>query len=208
MEKDLLREMGVEDEEEDEEKEKENSEEETYKDCSENFEDLEDQISDLQLQVEENAVKESFDVSARETHTVCDDSLKNESKCSEKLSIVSCSKEQHNIENECERNKRNAIAEDKIDEEQEDESDVSSNSENKGAYINDYDDTRSIRSVSTTATIAPDVIKRRTKLTLEKRDKKSRSKRILVKGEASAVTRARRENKATIQESTGIWGWE
>lgn len=198
MEKDLLKEMGVDEEEEEDD---ENSSEETYKDCSENIEDSEDQISDLQLQVD-NAVKESFDVSPRQTV------LNDDNKCTE---VVSCSEKQSNMENECERNNTNATVEAiKPDKEHnEDElSDVSSNAESKGAYIGDYDDTRSIRSVSTTATISPDVIKRRTKLALEKRDKKNHSKRILVKGEASAVTRARRENRAVIEESTGIWGWE
>ncbi|XP_011175459.2 serine/threonine-protein kinase RIO2 isoform X2 [Solenopsis invicta] len=81
---------------------------------------------------------------------------------------------------------------------------LSSNVENK-AHI--YDDTQSIRSISTAATIAPDVIKKRTKLALDKRER-SQTKRALVKGEASAVTRIRRDNRATIKESTGIWGWE
>ncbi|KAG5316012.1 RIOK2 kinase, partial [Acromyrmex insinuator] len=70
-----------------------------------------------------------------------------------------------------------------------------------------YDDTQSIRSVSTAATIAPDVIKKRTKLALDKRER-SQAKRALAKGEASAVTRIRRDNRATIKDSTGIWGWE
>lgn len=204
MEKDLLREMGVdededeEEEDEDEDDDEENSSEETYRDCSENIEDLKDQISDLQLQVE-NAVKESFDVSARRTV------LNNDNKRTEK---------QSNIENECERDNTNATVEaietDKEDNEDElsDASSKNAESNIRKAYIADYDDRQSIRSVSTTATISPDVIKRRTKLALEKRDKKNHSKRILVKGEASAVTRARRDNRAVIQESTGIWGWE
>lgn len=76
--------------------------------------------------------------------------------------------------------------------------------------INDkeFNDLRSVRSVSTAATIAPDVIKKKTKQALEKREKRGLSKKILVKGEASAVTRVRRENRDTIKQSTGIWGWE
>lgn len=205
MEKDLLKEMGVEEEEEEEEdEEEENSDEETYEDCRENIEDLEDQISNLQLQVD-NAVKESFDVSSRQIV------LNNENKCSEKISIVSCFEQENNREIECERNNKNITVEDvKANKEHNKNElcDVPSNVESEETCINDYNDTQSIRSVSTAATIAPDVIKRKTKLALEKRDKKNRSKRILVKGEASAVTRIRRENKATIQESTGIWGWE
>lgn len=74
---------------------------------------------------------------------------------------------------------------------------------------NEFSDLRSVRSVSTAATISPDVIKKRTKQSLEKRERKGLSRKILVKGEASAVTRVRRENRDTIKQSTtGIWGWE
>lgn len=71
-----------------------------------------------------------------------------------------------------------------------------------------FSDLRSVRSASTAATIAPDVIKKKTKQALEKREKRGLSRKILVKGEASAVTRVRRENRDTIKQSTGIWGWE
>ncbi|XP_012216968.1 uncharacterized protein RIOK2 isoform X2 [Linepithema humile] len=85
--------------------------------------------------------------------------------------------------------------------------DQNNTEKNEMTHINDYDDTRSIRSVTTASTIAPDVIKKRTKLLLDKREKKNRT-RILVKGEASAVTRQRRDNRTTIKEyeSSGIWG--
>ncbi|XP_046816378.1 serine/threonine-protein kinase rio2 isoform X2 [Vespa crabro] len=74
---------------------------------------------------------------------------------------------------------------------------------------NEFSDLNSVRSVSTAATISPNVIKKRTKQSLEKRERKGLSRKILVKGEASAVTRVRRENRDTIKQSTtGIWGWE
>ncbi|XP_043491317.1 serine/threonine-protein kinase RIO2 [Polistes fuscatus] len=64
------------------------------------------------------------------------------------------------------------------------------------------------RSAATTI-ISPDDIKKRTKRSLEKREKKNISRKILVKGEASAVTRVRRENRDIIKQSTvGIWGCE
>lgn len=72
----------------------------------------------------------------------------------------------------------------------------------------DASDSRSRYSASTAATIAPEVIKKRVKLALERRRKREQSRKILVKGEASAVTRVRRENRDTIKQSTGIWGWE
>lgn len=69
---------------------------------------------------------------------------------------------------------------------------------------------RSIRSTSTTSTIAPEVVKNRVKKALQRRDDALLKRRIRVKGEASAVTRTRRENRDTIKECSGagIWGIE
>lgn len=69
-------------------------------------------------------------------------------------------------------------------------------------------ETESVRSVSTAATIAPDVVKKRTKTALDKRDRQSRSLRLLFKGEAAAVTRRRREHRFAIMEyqESGVWG--
>jgi hypothetical protein len=61
---------------------------------------------------------------------------------------------------------------------------------------------------STTATIAPEVIKQRLKKSFDKTDKLNAKKRIRAKGEASATTRQRRDNSDNIRQSTGIWGWE
>lgn len=69
-------------------------------------------------------------------------------------------------------------------------------------------DFHSVRSVSTTSTIPPEVIRSRVKKALEKREKAVTRQRCLAKGEASAVTRKRRENRDTIKESSGIWGLE
>ncbi|XP_014248841.1 serine/threonine-protein kinase RIO2 [Cimex lectularius] len=73
----------------------------------------------------------------------------------------------------------------------------------------EFDDRFSdIGSISTTAsTIPPEIIRERVKKALEKRQKEG-NRRILVKGEASAVTRKRRENRENIRDSAGIWGWE
>lgn len=72
-----------------------------------------------------------------------------------------------------------------------------------------YSNTCSIRSTSTTAsTIAPEEIRSRVKKSLERREKSAQKKRITVKGEASAVTRSRRENMDTIKQCDGIWTWE
>merc|ERR1719435_508345 len=69
------------------------------------------------------------------------------------------------------------------------------------------DDTRSVRSVSTTAsTIHPDVVKARVKASLEKSKKKNQARRTIAKGEASAKTRSKRENKNIISTSrSAFW---
>lgn len=71
-----------------------------------------------------------------------------------------------------------------------------------------FSDVRSVRSTTTASTIAPDVIKNKVKKALDHKQKCDDRKRCVVKGEASAVTRSRRENRANIKDSTGIWGWE
>lgn len=219
MEKDLLVEMGFEKQEEEEEGE--DSEDEIYEDCIDNFEDLETRIKDLQLQVE-SAMKEQFDVSEKKTSN-------NDDEQPEKISTTSQQNEKQNdTEDECKQNYKAAAVEN-VTTNQETEKEHSkpasynlsteiephntqeqtvSSAEDETASTKDCFDTRSMWSGSTTSTIAPHVIRRRVKLALEKRDRKSQSKKIVVKGEASAVTRIRRDNRATIKESTGIWGWE
>lgn len=69
-------------------------------------------------------------------------------------------------------------------------------------------DVKSMRSYSTASTIAPEVIKGRLKKSLHSKQKKLERKHCVAKGEASAATRAKRENLDTIRESKGIWGWD
>ncbi|XP_059062227.1 serine/threonine-protein kinase RIO2 [Achroia grisella] len=68
-------------------------------------------------------------------------------------------------------------------------------------------DVRSMRSYTSASTIAPEVVKQQVKKNLEIRQKMERKKAV-AKGEASAVTRARRDNRETIRESHGLWGWD
>lgn len=145
-------------------------------------------------------MKEEFNVPIREI------ALNNDNKHFKKISTAP--EKQNNTENECKRNKEDITLKNVIAEEHNYCTSYGGSSliaENGTVHV--YDDTRSIRSISTAATIAPDVIKNRTKLALDKRER-SQAKRALVKGEANAVTRIRRDNRATIKESTGIWGWE
>ncbi|XP_046416010.1 serine/threonine-protein kinase RIO2 [Neodiprion fabricii] len=83
-------------------------------------------------------------------------------------------------------------------------------SDDESVYSQAQSVAQSVRSISTAATIAPDVIKKRVRSSLEKRARKNNSRKTLAKGEASATTRSRRENRDTIRESTGsgIWGCE
>merc|ERR1712202_9104 len=68
-------------------------------------------------------------------------------------------------------------------------------------------ETGSVRSVSTTSsTIHPDVVKARVRASLEKSKKKNQARRTIAKGEASAKTRSRRQNKDTISTSqSAFW---
>lgn len=72
--------------------------------------------------------------------------------------------------------------------------------------VDDNFESRSIRSTATT--IHPEEIKKRVRKQLHIKEKKQRSKRCVIKGEASAVTRSRRENNDTIKDCSGIWGWD
>uniref|UniRef100_A0A182R4X9 Serine/threonine-protein kinase RIO2 n=2 Tax=Anopheles funestus TaxID=62324 RepID=A0A182R4X9_ANOFN len=68
------------------------------------------------------------------------------------------------------------------------------------------DDARSVRSYSTTAsTIAPSIVSNRIKGDLQQREKKDMQKRLVPKGEASAVRRMRKDNNAILKEYRG---WE
>lgn len=69
-------------------------------------------------------------------------------------------------------------------------------------------DVRSMRTYTSASTIAPEVVKQQVKKNLEVRQKKMERKKAIAKGEASAVTRSRRDNRETIRESHGLWGWD
>ncbi len=66
---------------------------------------------------------------------------------------------------------------------------------------------RGAASVASMSTIHPDVIKQRVKKTITKRQNVQAVQRIRAKGEASAATRKKRENKELIR-ADGIWGWD
>ncbi|KAK9751977.1 Rio2, N-terminal [Popillia japonica] len=81
------------------------------------------------------------------------------------------------------------------------------NGSNSSDCSSNYSDDRlecgSIRSMATT--IHPDEIKKRVKTQMSNKNKKENRKKCVAKGEASAVTRNRRENANTIKHSVGIW---
>ncbi|XP_060824861.1 serine/threonine-protein kinase RIO2 isoform X3 [Bombus pascuorum] len=74
--------------------------------------------------------------------------------------------------------------------------------------VEKFNDLETMYSSTTASTIDPELIKKKVKIALQKREKREQSRRILAKGEANATTRVRRENRDTIKQSTGIWGWE
>merc|ERR1712142_998448 len=136
--------------------------------------------------------------------------------------ILNCRPETENIPDDCiedidaQDNLRPHVEEDegkvKIEEEKDDIVNLSDfNSQFKpfrdNLVGNTDDETRSVRSVSTTAsTIHPDVVKARVKAALEKSKKKNQARRTIAKGEASAKTRSKRENKNIINTSrSAFW---
>lgn len=175
MEKDLLREIGM----------VEVEDEEIEEDCNEDMDEENrstnnSEINYLQLQVE-NSVRNEFMCTSKETS---EDSEANEKKDSTVLSV-----------------------EDRILEEGVKEVDMETcNPEDDD--VEKFNDLESMYSSITAATIAPELIKKKVKIALQKREKREQSRRVLVKGEANAITRVRRENRDTIKQSTGIWGWE
>lgn len=69
-------------------------------------------------------------------------------------------------------------------------------------------DRRSLRTYSVTSctTIAPEEIKSRVRKQLGRKERAAKSKNVVVKGEASAVTRQRRENRDTVKQDIHFWG--
>nr|CAG4641612.1 EOG090X04DJ [Eurycercus lamellatus] len=62
-------------------------------------------------------------------------------------------------------------------------------------------------SATSMSTIHPDIVKQRVKKTISRKESAQTLQRIRAKGEASAATRKKRENKDLIR-SDGIWGWD
>ncbi|XP_076249408.1 RIO kinase 2 [Calliopsis andreniformis] len=211
MEKDLLREMGMmeDDEEEEEEKGEElEGEEHLEKENDEKKETIdENEINYLQQEVE-NSMRNDFErtrklskpiIATNDKEHLVASYLKSQS-IEEGIRNIDIKKSSEETENSKPYDldvKYNTESVTEV-----------SDSENEHVQSSRYSDSRSMYSVTTASTIAPEVIKKRIQVALQKRAKREQSRRILVKGEANAVTRVRRENKDTIKQSTGIWGWE
>lgn len=207
MEKDLLREIGM------MEVEDEESEAECEEKVDEEGEDVDsNEIRNLKFEVE-NAIKEVYSSAPKGTSVVAE--------ANESRNLVRTS-ESDIIEEGVRSIEINRLLvnlrgteEDDSNVERSEESAVESHLAMEGpcdnSDIEEADescDSRSMHSITTVSTIAPELIKRKVKVALQKREKGEQSRRIITKGEANAVTRTRRENRDTIKQSTGIWGWE
>lgn len=203
MEKDLLKEMGM----------IESEDEEIEEECKENVDEEnsinDSEINNLRLQVE-NSVKSEFTctseetfvnavtneernlfVSSAENHIIAE-GVKNIDICNSNENVINLNSHNLNVTNNEETNSFFTTETFNLDDE----------------HVEKLSDSKSMYSTTTAATIAPEIIKKKVKAALQKREKREHSRRILVKGEANAVTRIRRENRDTIKQSTGIWGWE
>ncbi|XP_031840118.1 RIO kinase 2 isoform X2 [Nomia melanderi] len=186
MEKDLLKEMGI----------LENEDEETAQTEDESNKESEEEISNLRLQVEESVNSELASTPDVQASTLANN-------------LGNVMDRTLNLENERPRDDHVNADSDNESADSFDSAVVTFDSENEcPEIVKSQCDSRSVYSTTTTATIAPEVIKAKVKVALQKRGKKEQTKRVLVKGEAHATTRIRRENKDTIKQSTGIWGWE
>ncbi|XP_050575453.1 serine/threonine-protein kinase RIO2 isoform X1 [Bombus affinis] len=205
MEKDLLREMGM----------VEVEDEEIEEDCNDDMDEENrsmnnSEINYLQLQVE-NSVKNEFTCTSKKTS---EDSEANEKKDSTVLSVEDRILEEGIKKIDIGESVGNLIGKRSYD------LNVKHNKEITNSFlftetcnpedddVEKFNDLESMYSSTTAATIAPELIKKKVKIALQKREKREQSRRILVKGEANAITRVRRENRDTIKQSTGIWGWE
>ncbi|XP_076646291.1 RIO kinase 2 [Halictus rubicundus] len=210
MEKDLLKEMGM--VEDDDEEETEATENETD-DTSEN------EVSRLQRRVE-NSINEfgsshdTEDASASETEepkNAVHSRLESEVTDSDGTKDLRVNRILNNFENE---RLYNLKADNDNDNDNESTDSFGSAKQNfdseeeRSEIGKSRFDARSVYSTTTTTTIPPEMIKAKVKTALERRSKKEKSRRILIKGEANATTRIRRENRDTVKQSTGIWGWE
>lgn len=63
-----------------------------------------------------------------------------------------------------------------------------------------------VTGMSTASTIPAEVVRDKVKKALERRHRNEARHRVIVKGEANAVTRKRRENRDTIKEHA-VWDW-
>jgi len=187
MEKDLRLEYGIDEESEDEEEEEEDLMEEINHLKEDMEHDKKDEIEELRKEVEQSVrlaqVETEEDVKCDGETKYIDDYIPDAE-----------------------------VSEDDLD--GEDEDDVGNLREFNSKFRPFRDnlpgsmESASVRSYSSTAsTIHPDVVKARVKSALAKRGKKGEARRQVVKGEASAKTRARRTNKETITTSTSAF-WE
>ncbi|CAD1479087.1 unnamed protein product, partial [Heterotrigona itama] len=194
MEKDLLKEIGM------IEAEHEKSEDECSENASEGNRSMDDsEINYLQVQVE-NSVRNEFMCTSKETFV--------NAKVNEKKDSIVSSLEEgvKNIDINKSVESLTSIKSYDLNEKH-NEGTTNSVFDTETSNVEEFSDSRSMYSSVTNATIAPELIKKKVKVVLRKREREQ-SKRILVKGEANAVTRIRRENKDIIKQSTGIWGWE
>ena len=189
--------------------------EEIEEDCNEDMDEENrsmnnSEINYLQLQVE-NSVKNEFTCTSKKTS---EDSEANEKKDSTVLSVEDRILEEGIKKIDIGKSVGNLIGKRSYD------LNVKHNKEITNSFlftetcnpedddVEKFNDLESMYSSTTAATIAPELIKKKVKIALQKREKREQSRRILVKGEANAITRVRRENRDTIKQSTGIWGWE
>lgn len=235
MEKDILREMGIlgdsEDEEEDSEHGSDNDQEDIKATAEEEEEDLEElrkefedavtfapgkelkEPTELKEAEKSRSVKEAESSSEKETNSESVPSPDKELK-EIAVTVESPKKElEEPSEEAADKQSYPGLAVSDCDEDEEDcggEAFANLHQMNKGykPFRDDQSfDMRSVRSgASTVASIAPSEVKKRIRASFARRQQLEDKRRLKAKGEASAVTRQRRDNRENIKTSTSaIW---
>ncbi|KAG6457669.1 serine/threonine-protein kinase RIO2 [Manduca sexta] len=209
VEDELLQEMGIELEVSDlEDSDEDNADDEQERSTKYTDNEIEELRKEVEQSIEHDEKSALKQITAK-TVTLTKIDQKSATDDEEIPTLVPANNQQNNEQNNLDHNK-NIEEQENISEHRDNISELDRNSQKfRLAMIEKaLSDVRSMRTYTSASTIAPEVVKQQVKKNLEIRQKKMDRKKAIAKGEASAVTRQRRDNRETIRESNGLWGWD
>ncbi|KAK9507123.1 hypothetical protein O3M35_008931 [Rhynocoris fuscipes] len=218
MNKDLLASLGIDEESAGDESEAINSEEDEENDAVDIKEDIsEEKIETMRKMVEESLMETNENYKTNKSKQENQESIyqfsqNQEAQCSTDLpdNIIASNLMNKNISelSEAEKLLRNFSLKCEKENPNENNSSDTIEEEVKEKESKSTLNNKALSVSTVTSTIPPEEIREKLKRAFDKRQKLESNRRIIVKGEASAVTRRRRENRDTIKDCSGIWGWE